>query len=251
MIQGLYQSAAAADGLQAWNDAIARNIASSSMPGYKKSEVSFEGVMAGAIGYGVGATDAASHARLNPQVSAAIDFSAGEMRRTGDPMEFAIEGDGFFRLQRPDGSFVFTRDGQFRLAADGRLVSKQGYEVTSDAGAIQLLIDGGPLSVDAEGRLRQGDQEVGVLGVFGFGDRAGLRRTTGGFEVDPENPQAAVLAEGARVHQGVVEMGNVSGIREMTHLVLVSNALQANQKVIQSFDGLSERAVQILGNTGS
>jgi len=251
MIQGLYQSAAAADGLQAWNDAISRNIASSSTPGFKKTSMSFDGVLAGTLAYGSGTSSQVAQARLSPEAKAVSSFEAGEMRRSDDPLEFAIDGAGFFRLQRPDGGYVYTRDGQFRVANDGRLVSKQGYEVGSDAGAIQLLIDGGPLSVDAEGRLRQGDQELGVLSVFQFQSPEALRQTNGGFVVDPNRPQEAALAEGSRVHQGFLEMGNVSAIREMTDLIIVNNALQANQKVIQNFDSLSERAVQILGNTSS
>jgi flagellar basal body rod protein FlgG len=251
MIQGLYQSAAAADGLQAWNDAIARNIASSSTPGFKGTNVSFEGVFAGSLARGTQAGSPLAQVRLSPQAHAGISFAPGEMRRSGDPHEFAIEGEGFFRLQRADGGFVYTRDGQFRIAGDGRLISKQGYEVTSDAGPIQLLSDGGPLTVDPEGRLRQGDQDVGLLSVFTFQRQDMLQQTNGGFAVDPDSPQEPLPAEASRVRQGFLEMGNVSGIREMTNLIVVNNAMQANQKVIQNFDSLTERAVQVLGNTAS
>ena len=65
------------------------------------------------------------------------------------------------------------------------------------------------------------------------------------------DPQEPVQAENSRVRQGYLEMGNVSGIREMTNLIVVNNALQANQRVIQNFDSLTDRAVQVLGTTGS
>ncbi len=251
MIQGVYQSAAAADGLQAWNDAIARNIASSSTPGFKGTNVSFEGVLAGSLASGTLGSAPLAQSRMAPEAHAVVSFAPGEMRHSGDPHEFAIEGEGFFRLQRPDGGFVYTRDGQFRVSGDGRLMSKQGYEVTSDAGPIQLLIDGGPLTIDPEGRLRQGDQDIGLLSVFTFQAQEALQPTNGGFMVDPGRPQEPVLAEESRVRQGFLEMGNVSGIREMTNLILVSNALQANQKVIQNFDSLTERAVQVLGSASN
>ncbi|MGH8018585.1 MAG: flagellar hook-basal body protein [Opitutaceae bacterium] len=251
MIQGIYQSAAAADGLQAWNDAIARNIASSSTPGFKGTHVSFEGVLAGSLVPGGQTSALSEQSRLAPEARPVISFAPGEMRHSGDPHEFAIEGEGFFRLQQPDGGFVYTRDGQFRVSGDGRLVSKQGYEVTSDAGPIQLLIDGGPLTIDPEGRLRQGDQDAGLLSVFTFQSQETLLPTNGGFMIDPAKLQEPALAEESRVRQGFLEMGNVSGIREMTNLILVSNALQANHKVIQNFDSLTERAVQVLGSTSS
>jgi flagellar basal body rod protein FlgG len=248
MIQGLHQSAAAATGLEAWSNAIARNIASSNTPGFKGSAVAFEGVAAGFMALGAGSGDSVVQAMIAPEGRSTPSFLPGEVQRSGDPFEFAIHGPGFFRLQRPDGEYVFSRDGQFRIGGDGRLMSKHGFEVTGDAGGIQLLIDGGPITVDPEGRVRQGDQEVGLLAVYDFPRPGDLQRSSGGFVIDPNRPQTEQRVEDARIQQGSLEMSNVSPIREMADLVAVSNALQANQRFIQSMDGLTERAVQLLGN---
>lgn len=247
MIQGLYQSAAAADGFEAWNNSIARNIAASATPGFKKTTVSFEGVAAGTLGQGL--SGQTMQLRVSPSTRAATDFQPGDVRQTGDPLEFAIDGPGFFKLQKPNGSAVYTRDGQFHVASDGRLVSKQGYDVVGDSGVIQLLPDGGLLSVDAEGRVHQGEQEVGSLTLYTFPNNDQLHRANGGYVVDPNRPQTPTTAETSRIRQGCLEMSNVSAIREMADLVLVSNALQANQRVIQTMDELSQRAVQSLGAT--
>jgi flagellar basal-body rod protein FlgF len=249
MIQGIYQSAAAADGLQAWNDVIARNLSASSSPAFKRDVMLFDGVMSGVMSYGLNDDKPVEQGSLAPVARGGINFSPGDTRRTGDAHEFAIEGPGFFRLQRPDGQSVYTRDGQFRLSSDGRLQSKQGYDVVGDAGPIQLLIDGGPLSIDSEGRLRQGDQEIGLLTVFNFQDLTTLRRTNGGFMPDPSRPQGAEPIEDARIQQGFLEMSNVTPMHEMAELVTINNALQANQRVLQTYDGLTDRAVQVLGNT--
>jgi flagellar basal body rod protein FlgG len=211
----------------------------------------FDGVLSGVMSYGTSESDPVEQAGLVPRPRGGINFGAGDIRRTGDPTEFAIEGPGFFRLQRPDGQQVYTRDGQFRLGSDGRLQSKQGYDVVGDAGPIQLLIDGGPLSIDSEGRLRQGDQEIGVLSVFEFNDLTGLRRTNGGFMVDPANPQGAQVIENPGIQQGFLEMSNVTPMHEMAELITINNALQANHRVVQTYDGLSDRAIQVLGNTQS
>jgi flagellar basal-body rod protein FlgF len=251
MIQGIYQSAAAADALQTWNDVIARNLAGASNPGFKKDAVDFDGVISGMLSYGPEGSKSTEQAAFAPLLRAGINFQPGEMNRTGDPQEFAIEGGGFFRLQRPDGEYVYTRDGQFRIGPDGRLESKQGFPVMGDSGPIQLLIEGGPMSVDAEGRVRQGDQEIGVLAAYDVPDHRALQRTIGGFVVDPTQAQNAQRVENARIRQGYLEMSNVSAMHEMSDMIIVSNALQANQRVLQSYDGLLDRAVQVLGSTSS
>jgi flagellar basal-body rod protein FlgG len=245
MIQGVYQSAAAADALQTWNDVIARNLAGATMPGFKKGDISFEGVAAGM--FAAGSSD--EQAMISPQPLGVVDFSAGSMQRTNDPTEFAISGNGFFQLQGPNGQSVYTRDGQFRVSPEGQLISKQGFPVQGESGSIQLLIDGGPISVDPDGRVMQGDQEVGVLSVYEFNNPAALQRGPGGFMVNPDQPQAPVVSETSRVYQGFIEMSNVSSILQMVNMIEASNALQANQKVIQSFDGLSEQAIKSLGGT--
>jgi flagellar basal body rod protein FlgG len=250
MIQGLYNSAAASDGLQAWGDVIARNITASSIPGFKRDAFMFDGIALGSTSYGSNPAKPIHQPVIAPISREGINFEPGEMRRTGDPVEFAIEGKGFFRLQRPDGEFVYTRDGQFRVSAEGQLKSKQGYTVMGDSGPIQLLIDQGPFVIDPQGRVRQGDQEVGVLNVYEFSDVHSLHRTQGGFVVDPNRPQNPTTSETARVYQGFLESSNASPIREMVDLVTINNALQANQKVIQSIDGLLERAIQQLGVAG-
>lgn len=247
MIQGLYNSAAATDGLQAWNDVIARNIASADIPGFKRGAIGVDGIAFGIATYGSNPARPMEQPVIAPKARDSVSFEAGAMRHTNDPVEFAIEGRGFFRLQRPDGEFVYTRDGQFRVSPDGQIVSKQGYPVVGDSGPVQLLIDQGPFVIDPEGRVRQGDQEVGVINVFDFADPSALHRAPGGFVVDPNRPQTPTTSETARVRQGFLESSNVSTMHEMVQLVTINNALQANQKVIQSIDGIMERAIQQLG----
>lgn len=243
MIQGVYQSAAATDALKTWNDVIASNIAGATTPGFKKAGLSFEGIAAGIIGV----AGSQEHLAISPTSFGTIDFQPGEMQRTGDPNEFSISGNGFFRLQGPNGQFVYTRDGQFRISPEGELVSKQGFPVVGESGNLQLLIDGGPVSVDSEGRVLQGDQEVGVLSVYEFNNPNALQRGLGGFIVNPDRPQTPVASETARIFQGFIEMSNVSSIRQMVLMVEASNVQRANERVIQNYDGLSERAIRILG----
>lgn len=248
MFQGIYNSAASADALQKWNDVVARNVGTGQIPGFKKDMVSFDAVAMGSIGFGDDTKSGQQMTALLPVPRGSIDFVAGTLEYNRDPKSFAIEGEGFFKLQRPDGTAVFTRDGEFRLSSTGQLISKGGLAVVGETGPIQVLIDGGEISLDPDGRLFQGDQEIGVLSVYDVSDRSALQRTSGGFVIAPgrERSTDELVMENSRVRQGFTEQSNVSAIQEMISLVTISNALQANQKVIQTYDGLSERAVQSL-----
>jgi flagellar basal-body rod protein FlgF len=251
MLQGIYNSAASADALQKWSDVVARNIGTGQIPGFKKDVVSFDAVAMGSIGFGNDGRTTQQMPAMLPVPRGSINFLAGTIEYNREPKSFAIEGEGFFKLQRPDGSAVYTRDGQFRLSSTGQLVSKSGLPVVGETGPIQVLIDGGEMSLDPEGRLFQGDQEIGALTVYDLSDRSALRRASGGFVIAPDRVGTVdeIPVEGVEVRQGYLEMSNVSAIHEMINLVTISNALQANQKVIQTFDGISERAVQSLAPT--
>jgi flagellar basal body rod protein FlgG len=246
MIQGIYQSAAAADGLQTWNDVIARNITSSGSAGFRRGMVVFDGVLNGVMSYGTNPARPVEQAVLSPLARDAVNFKNGDLLPSASPFDFAIAGNGFFRAQAPDGTMIYTRDGQFRVGPDGQLQNKLGYPIMGESGPIQLLIDGGNPTVDADGRVRQGDQEVGVITVYEVPDIRSLVRTDGGFALDPASPQSPRAVEGGRVRQNFTEMSNVSPMLEMAELITVSNALQANQKVIQTFDGLAESAIRQL-----
>lgn len=248
MFQGIYNSAASADALQKWSDVVARNVGTGPIPGFKKDVVSFDAVAMGTIGYGAEGKATEQLTAYLPVPRGSISFLSGNLEYNREPKSFAIEGEGFFRVQLPDGSSLYTRDGQFRVSSTGQLTNKQGHPVMGETGPIQVLIDGGELNLDQEGNLFQGDQQIGVLSVYDVSDRSALRRASGGFVVAPHLERAVdvVPVEGARVQQGYLELSNVSAISEMIDLVTISNALQANQKVIQTYDGLSDRAIQML-----
>lgn len=249
MIQGIYQSAAAATGLETWNDVIARNITQAGAAGFRRGVVAFDGVLNGVMSYGLDPQRPVTQSVISPLARDAVNFSTGDLLPSSSPFDFAIAGPGFFRAQAPNGQMVYTRDGEFRVGPDGQLQNKQGYPIMGESGPIQLLIDGGTPTVDADGHVRQGDQEVGIINVYEVPDVHSMLRTDGGFVIDPANPQTARSVEDGRVRQNFKEMSNVSPMIEMAELVTVSNALEANQKVIQTYDDLSGKAIQTLGAT--
>src|SRR5690606_19924044 len=124
MIQGIYQSAAAADGLQAWNDAIARNISSSGSAGFRRNVVAFDGVLNGVMSFGMDQARPTEQAVLAPLSRHSVNFQSGDLVPSASPYDFAISGGGFFRAQAPTGEMIYTRDGQFRVGPTGQLQTK-------------------------------------------------------------------------------------------------------------------------------
>ena len=132
----LYQAASALNANARWQEVISENMASASIPGFKKQELTFEAVRAGMLSPNkAGATS--SPVSL-PATRTHLNFSPGDVRRTDGNTDFAIEGKGFFEVQLPSGNSAYTRDGEFKLNAQGQLVTKQGYLVMGEGGPIQL-----------------------------------------------------------------------------------------------------------------
>src|SRR5258708_25868300 len=145
---GLYQAAAALNANSRWQESIAQNLASSSIPGFKKQEISFGAVAAGLMP----APAQGSERFALPHATPATNFKPGELKFTGVKTDVALDGGGFFAVQLPDGATTYTRDGEFQVNASGQLVTKQGHSVLGEAGPTQLDPNNpAPISISATG----------------------------------------------------------------------------------------------------
>jgi len=145
----LYSAAAAMNATERWQDMVAENLSSASIPGARQQEISFSSVQAGMANAGSGSADTAF---VMPYAGASTNFSQGELKSTGSNMDFALEGPGFFTVQMPDGSKGYTRDGEFQLNNQGQLTTKQGYPVVSDGGALTFdPNNSAPIDISASG----------------------------------------------------------------------------------------------------
>lgn len=245
---GLYQSASALRSLERWQDAVAQNITSSQVTGFKRRAVQVSAEAHGEIlSAGASGPDRGEGtATLYPNTRYAIVQQPGETTATRRELDLALAGDGFFTVRMPDQSLAYTRSGEFRLNADRVLVNAQGLEVLSETGApIQLLAQGGPPVVTADGMVRQGDAALGRLGIAAPGAPEHLIPLHGGlFAADGLAGMKSVDAP--RVQQGALEGSNVAPLREMVDLVNIARAYEANQRLIQSRDKLLERALETL-----
>lgn len=246
---GLYQSASALSALERWQDSVSQNITSSQTSGYRKRTVNFTMQNAGELH-----TDRRGRIGQDtgmpmtfPKVNTGINFVNGETQPTRREFDVAIQGDGFFEIQAADGSKVYTRSGEFQLRSDRTLVTSSGNEVLSDGGSpVTLIAGGGPLTINRDGTIFQGETALGRLSVQKFANNADLVPIAGGFFAAPAGVQPQRVDE-PELLQGYLEGSNVTALREMVDLVLISRAYEANEKIIKTVDDQMQKTLDALG----
>ncbi|RXK52947.1 flagellar hook-basal body protein [Oleiharenicola lentus] len=246
---GLYQSAASLAALERWQDNVSQNITSAQTTGYRKRTIQFSTETAGEVRPGRQGKngEGAGVAAVFPKTSNGINFISGETMPTRRELDIAIQGEGFFEIQTPDGGKAYTRSGEFRLRPDRTLVTSSGLEVLNTNGdPFVLLPGGGNIVVNQDGTVFQGSVSLGKLSIQKFANTAALMPTSGGmFLATPGSGMQEV--EEPELMQGYLEQSNVQPLREMVDLVLISRAYEANQKMITTIDQQMEKALQALG----
>lgn len=234
----LYQAAAAMNANGRWQEAIAENLSSSSIPGFKRQDISFAAIEAGLMPGSENATASAANAKHYglPIDHSTVSFEAGQIKPTGVDTDLAIEGKGFFEIQMPNGEMAYTRDGEFQISSSGELVTKQGYAVMSDTGALQLdMHSKQPLTITSDGRLTQGPVKAKIKMVE-FNDPSLLQHVGGGyFSANDAGLQMNDATESS-VRQRFLEASNTTPATEMVQLMSAMRSYEANQKLIQIQD---------------
>lgn len=231
----LYQAAAAMNANARWQDMISENLAASSTPGARSRDVAFSSVQTGSK-------------FVIPAANTGINFTPGELKSTGNPLDFALEGKGFFEVQLPNNEHAFTRDGEFHLDSHGRLITKQGYSVVGDGAPAQVdPTNNHALTISANGEISQGGEIKGKLKFAEFTNPKLLTPLGSGlFRAD--NPKLTPSATPTtQVRQGFVEASNISTTTEMAGLISAMRAFEANQKIIQMQDERMGRTITELG----
>ncbi len=243
----LYQAAAAMNAQSRWQEIITENLASGNVPGYRKQDVSFNSIAAGAMP--INGVNNAQY--VIPKAVSAVSLQQGALKPTGDSLDFGLEGPGFFEVQMPNGQMAYTRDGEFQLNAQGQLVTKQGYAVQGDSGPIQFdLNNSEPITVSATGEISQGEDMKGRLRVAEFNEPKLLTSAGGGLFLanDPNLQTSKSLT--SQVRQGYLEGANTSATLEMASLLTAMRMFEANQKVLQSQDErMGKTITELSGNS--
>ena len=225
---------------------ISQNLANVSTPGYKRSipvngGVFLDHMHAAATAQGVaGVTDAVGP-MLMPQV--VIDPRAGTHRHTGNPLDIAIEGDGFFEVMTDKGP-AYTRQGALHVDARGRLVTAQDLPIMGAAGELQL--SGSSALIKPNGEVWQGDRLVGQLRLVHFANPQALTALGNGLFAQGE-ARIADTAPAPVVRIGYQENSNVNSPTEMVRLMETVRHFESMQKVVQGYDELLEKTIRKLG----
>ena len=176
------------------------------------------------------------------------DFEDGPMNHTGNMLDLAIEGNGFFAVETPDG-IMYTRNGQFMLNSEGYVVTREGYPVLSDSGPFQFEDreeDDKPreLKVDKEGNIFDGSQNLGRLRIGRMEDPTNMVQIGDSLFVTADGQELADAQDGFTVSQGYVEESNVSAVVEMARMIETSRFFETYQKIFQIHDQLVGRLIE-------
>lgn len=171
------------------------------------------------------------------------DIRAGDFTHTGNGLDLAIKGDGFFVVQTPAGE-RYTRNGRFQLDGDGQIVNSNGYPVLGDGGgAITVPAGSGNLSISRDGTISTDAGNIGTIGIVTFANQRTMERADGGLFIANEAP---VPAEEAEIIQGSIENSNVKAVVQITEMIQVMRAYQQAQRVVDSENERVTRAIRSL-----
>lgn len=190
-------------------------------------------------------TAAPSGLPLTTTVTSYIDRSPGTLTHTGNPLDLAIEGNNAYFVIDTGQQEAYTRQGTFRLDADGQLVTVSGQPVVTTAGDIRLT---GPTPViDTQGNIRDNGSIVGQLKLVTVADPQSLQEVGNGLYMAPDSTTAEI-ADTARVRQGFTEAANVITMNEMIRMIETVRHFEASQKLLQGYDSMLDRAISDLGS---
>ncbi len=247
MIRGLYTATASMLAGLLRHETIVHNLSNVRTIGYKADRAALTdfpsllltqvrgdqpGSTIGQVGTGVSLADLVT------------DFSDGSLELTDQPLDFAVSGDGFFRLETPDG-VRYTRDGRFQRDMDGRLVTADGYPVLGVDGP--LTLPQGQITVTPHGEVFVGESLVGQFSLARFDSPENLVKdgqTT--FTSRGAEPQL-LNSEEIQIYQGYLEGSNVDTTQAVTEMMSVLRAYQASQRLVQFQDHINEQTVNELG----
>lgn len=228
--------------LQRQMDVLANNMANVNTSGYKSLDILFEEYL----------MPTARHKdfkALDQQLSytqdwATIsDFGQGSIEQTGNELDMAIQGQGFFVIQTPAGE-RYTRDGSFQINERGELVTSEGHNVLADGGFVTFGPEETGITVTKDGRVASSAGAKGILRIAEFENPQNLTRE-GDTIFAGENP---IFDNDSRVIHMAVEQSNVSGVAEMTEMIRVTRAYSSIANLQQRQDELRRDAIKKLGN---
>jgi len=236
-------------------DNIANNLSNVNTTGFKRSTIAFQDLFYQTIATSKRGASINNVGSEGPElqighgarpVATIRNFNQGSVEETGNPLDVAIDGNGFFQIIRPDGSIAYTRDGNFTVDSSGQLVNNSGLplndqiEIPPDAVAVQISQDG-MVSAILQGETSPID--LGQIELARFINPAGLRAIGDNLFESTESSGDPFLGlpgiEGfGSINQGFLENSNVDIVTEMVNLITAQRAYETNSKMVQTAEDM-------------
>lgn len=260
MISALWIAKTGMQAQQNQLDVISNNLANVSTNGYKRASAVFEDLMYQNLRQVGSSTSEQSQLPTGLQVGLGVrtaatqrSFAQGNLQQSGNPMDIAINGNGFFHVALPDGTQGYTRDGAFQVDAQGRLVTSSGFPLSDN---ITIPANAKSVSISADGIVSVAVansttvQTVGTLTLVNFINPAGLEpRGQNLYAQSAASGTPVIGAAGSNglgpLMQGYVETSNVNVVQELVTMIQTQRAYEMNSKAIQTADQMLQKLGQL------
>ena len=257
MIRSLWTSATGMQAQELNIDVIANNLANVNTSGFKKSRAEFQDLLYESMRAAGAASSQDTIVPTGIQLGhgtrpAAVQkmFTQGDFQNTTNELDWAIEGDGFFQIEIPNGDTSYSRSGEFKLDADGRIVNPDGFPLVPE---MTIPLDTISIAVGMDGTvsvIEAGDAtptELGTLQLARFVNPAGLRSLGKNLYAPTEASGDEITGTAGEngfgtIAQGFLEMSNVSVVDEMVSMITAQRAYETNSKVVQTADDMLQMA---------
>jgi flagellar basal-body rod protein FlgF len=225
-------------------DLLANNVANASTGGYKADREFYSLYVAPEA---AGGDSPSSMPVIEKQWT---DFSQGLLQPTGNPLDLALAGKGFFAVQSTRGT-LYTRNGNFQLAADGKLVTAEGYPVRGTGGAALTLNPSRPTEISSDGTVTQDGTVIGQLEVADFTSAGALSKQGNNYFRVSDPALQPSPADGVAVQQGSLEASNSGTAESAVRLVGILRQFEMLQKAMTLGADMSKQAIEQVAKVGS
>ncbi len=253
MLRALYSAAAGMESQQMNLDVISNNLANVNTTGYKESKLQFQDLLyqttrAAGSQQGGGNELPGSLQIGQGSIPVATEriFTQGDLSQTGGNLDIAIQGQGFFQVQMPDGTLAYTRDGSFKTNSQGQIVTSDGYPVQ---GGFQPVPTGTTnITISATGAITY-TTPSGItssqIQLSNFNNPGGLQAIGQNLYTETQASGTPLLGQPTQnglgeLQQGYLELSNVSVVQEMVNLILAQRAYEVNSKAVQAADQMMQ-----------
>lgn len=225
-------------------DVVANNIANMNTTGYKAVEMRLKEQKVEGTAPGLRPGIGHSYSMV-AQMGTLRDMRQGTITATGNPLDVAIQGKGYFSVQTPDGQTRYTRNGVFQMNQEGTLVDLSGNAVLSDSGQITIPKGTTSISIGSDGTVSTNKGNLGRIGLVDFENEQALQLDGSNTLKAPEGVEAQPI-EHPKMLQGAIESSNVNSVQAMTDMINVERQYQSAANIIQEEQDRTTNAIKTI-----